>query len=239
MTNETAPVPAKKQLNLPEIRPYPGKMRLHYRLSQYVLRFLFRLFTRTEFKGLENVPPTGSLLILATHASFIDPPLVGSWLPRESYYLARDSIVTAPFLGWLVKKYNTYPIRRGASDREALRSCQRILKNGWSMTFFPEGTRSADGRVGHLKPGFLMILDGLDNVPYLPVVIEGNYEVWPRQKKWPRPGKVCVNIGPAATLPPREEGEAKRAWYNRCLADLEARYRELGADFGDPSPDQK
>ena len=105
-----------------------------------------------------------------------------------------------------------------------------LLQAGWPLVFFPEGERAFDGRLGRIQRGFAMILDGLDGVPYLPVVMQDTHKVLRRGNIFPRPRKVRVIFGEPAYLPPRESGEPGRDYHARCAGELEQRYRELGAE---------
>lgn len=202
---------------------------LVYKIVCWLFRMFGRLWLRQEIIGLENVPKTGAALILPTHCSFFDPPMVGSNIPRESHYLSREGILKVPLIGPLcANRLNAHPIRRGASDREAIRTCRNILKQGFVLLFFPEGTRSRDGRMGPIQGGFAMILDGLD-VPYVPVVAQSTYHILRKGWVFPRPHKLRIIYGKPAKMPTRLEGEPTREYFKRCCDDLERRLRELGA----------
>src|SRR5262245_2439835 len=81
----------------------------------------------------ERLPPAGPCLIAPTHTSYLDPPLVGSHLKRPMCYMARETLFKIPILGVMLRNLHTYPIRRGAGDREALRTCRKLLQAGWSL----------------------------------------------------------------------------------------------------------
>jgi 1-acyl-sn-glycerol-3-phosphate acyltransferase len=199
-----------------------------YRLISGLVRLVSDLLFRVEVIGREHLPDGQPMMVLPTHTSYLDPPIVGSNLPRGGYYLARDSLFKVPLLGLALRNLQTYPIRRGASDREALRACRTVLQGGWPLMFFPEGTRSRDGKLGPLQGGFALILDGL-NLPYVPVVVQDTYHVLPRGRALPRLRKVHVYVGAPRMLPTRSPGEKTREYVNRCIAQLEADYHALGA----------
>ena len=210
------------------IRPCRPGMRLSWRLARGVILGLCRLFFRFEIRHPERIPSEGAFLAAATHTSHLDPPIIGAALGREAYYLARTGILRAPLVGRWCRHFNTVAIRRGASDRQALKMCRQVLQAGWPLIFFPEGTRSTDGRLRPIQGGFGMILEGL-NVPYVPIVIQDTHHILARGKMLPRPAKVRMIVGEPAYLPARGEGENTREWLARCRADLARRYRELGA----------
>lgn len=218
------------------IRTWRSGMRLRYGAFAHFIRAFSKLYNRAEVTGVENVPMEGPVLLLPTHCSFFDPPLVGGHLRRESYYLSRDGILKVPVIGSACVYLNTYPLRRGAADREALRACRDILSHGWPLIFFPEGTRSADGTLGELKPGWAMILDGVPGVPWLPVMLQDTYNILNRRMAFPRPAKLRIRFGKPEMLPERLGGERARDYYERCNTLLAARYRELGARFPESMP---
>jgi 1-acyl-sn-glycerol-3-phosphate acyltransferase len=210
------------------VRPFRPGMRPSWRIVSAVIRGMARVAFRMEVIHPERIPADGAFLAAATHTSHLDPVFLGPLLRRELYYLARTGILKTPGVGHWCRHFNTLAIRRGGSDRQALRACRKVLQAGWPLIFFPEGTRSTDGRLGEIQAGFAMILDGLD-VPYLPIVMQDTFRIMPRNAWFPRPVKLRVTIGEPAMLPPRQPGEPARAWTARCTADLEQRYRALGA----------
>jgi len=192
-------------------------------------RLFSRIWLRVSIEHVDRVPKTGPVLILSTHTSFFDPPIVGAHVPRPCHYLSREGILKVPLLGSFCKQCNAHPIRRGAGDREAIRTCRDVLRQGWPLVFFPEGTRSRDGRLGPIQGGFAMILDGLEGVPYVPVLAQDTYGVLRRGWFFPRPRKVRITYGEPAYLPARSQGEKAREYFDRCRQELESRLRELGA----------
>jgi 1-acyl-sn-glycerol-3-phosphate acyltransferase len=64
------------------------------------------------------------------------------------------------------------------------------------VTVFPEGSRTADGRLGEFKPGFAIIAKRA-GVPIVPVAIVGAFQCWPRSRRFPRPGRIRLEFGPA------------------------------------------
>ncbi len=161
---------------------------------------LFDLFYRTEVAGLENVPADGPFLLASNHASFLDPPIVGSYMPRELTYFARKTLFQGRF-GKLISDLNAIPIDRdGDSDLAAFRKVFAVLKNGGALLVFPEGTRSSDGQFGTARSGVGMIACRA-KVPVLPVRIFGSYDIWNRTHKLPAlHGSLGITVG--KILPP-------------------------------------
>lgn len=210
--------------------PERERMSMIYWLVCFMFRMLGRIWNRQRIIGLDNVPKTGPVLVLPTHTSYYDPPLVGSNILRSAHYLAREGILKAPIIGPLCQYHlHAHPIRRGASDREAIRTCRNILKEGYPLLFFPEGTRSLDGKLGRIQGGFAMILEGLD-VPYVPVMAQSSYQILRKGWAFPRPHRLTIIYGKPTRLPLRNDGETTREFFKRCCDKLEQELRELGAE---------
>jgi 1-acyl-sn-glycerol-3-phosphate acyltransferase len=172
-------------------------------LTVLVMRLLFRIRSR----GTQHIPATGPVLLVANHASFIDPPLVGGVAPRQLNFLAKSDLFRIPLFGGLIRRLNAHPLRREGGDAGALRAALRILKEGGALLVFPEGTRSEGGDLGPAKPGAGM-LAVLGGAPVIPVYIEGSGRAWPRGRRFPRRANVTVTFGPP--LPMTVAGRANR-----------------------------
>lgn len=147
-----------------------------------------------EVVGQENLILEGPALIAANHLSYLDPPLIGSVLGREIFYLARKTLFDAPLLGWLLPRLNVIPVDRDGADMTALKVVIRMVKQGNATIVFPEGTRSVDGNIQPARAGLGLII-AKTLAPVVPVRIIGSYEAWPKGAKLPRSAKVRVVIG--------------------------------------------
>ena len=122
---------------------------------------------RFDIVGLEHFPKTGGVLICTNHIDALDPPVVGITAPRPVHFMAKEELFNMPILKPLLPKLNAFPVKRGLSDREALRKAIALLKNGEVMGLFPEGTRSKDGKLGKgfSGAGFFALKGEADVVP--------------------------------------------------------------------------
>ena len=146
-------------------------------------------------------PESGGVLVVSNHQSHLDPILVGLACNRRLNYVARDTLFGfAPFR-WLINSLDAIPIDREGMGLSGIKESLRRLKAGEMLLIFPEGTRTPDGNVGQLKPGFLA-LARRSKVPILPLAIEGGYESWPRRNLLPGPAVIHVRFG-AAISPDR------------------------------------
>lgn len=176
--------------------PNPTARNAHWRTFQFILQIICGVWLRYRSRGVERLPAEGGALLLVNHQSFLDPILVGLPLRRPVSFLARDSLLRVPVLGWILRKMAVIPINREAASTASLREAIRRLDHGFYVGIFPEGTRTTTGDVGELKPGFLALMRRA-KVPVYPVGIAGAYQALPRGACFLRPVKVCVVFGEA------------------------------------------
>jgi 1-acyl-sn-glycerol-3-phosphate acyltransferase len=119
-----------------------------YDFAKSVVYGVFKPLYRVEASGKENIPENGGVLLCSNHINNIDPILVGMMASRPVHFMAKEELFTVPVLGKLVPHLNAFPVKRGMSDREALRKGLAILKEGKVLGLFPEGTRSKTGELG-------------------------------------------------------------------------------------------
>jgi 1-acyl-sn-glycerol-3-phosphate acyltransferase len=190
---------------------------LWYRLSRRTIWAFAVLVYRARWSGRENIPHEGGVLIVANHQSHFDPPLIGGGCRRRINFLARATLFNVPVLGALIRSYDAIPIERDGLGLGGLKESLRRLKRGEMVLIFPEGTRTGDGNIAPLRPGFTM-LAVRSGAHILPVGIEGAYAVWPRQQKFPGRGRMCVHFGPA--IPPTEVQQRSE---DELMAEVERR----------------
>lgn len=177
-----------------------------------------RLFTRARAVGLENVPPTGGAVYAINHLHWIDIPLVGLLSPRTVWFVAKAEAANHPVGGWILRAHGAIAIRRGESDRDAVRRMRDEARAGHVIGLFVEGTRQRNGRPGTAQPGAAMVALQED-VPVIPVAIYGT-QFW-------KPGnfrRCSVAFGE----PLRFEGLPKNGkGYREATQVIERRIHEL------------
>ena len=177
--------------------PEPG---LTYRLVSGLLVFpLFRVLFRGSTYGLEHVPLSGPLVVASNHGSHLDPPLLGHALGRPVAFMAKSELFEIPLLGRVIRACGAYPVRRGASDREAIRTATAKLEEGWATGVFLDGTRQANGRVNNPLPG-AALLAARSGAPLLPVAIVNSHRALGSGRLWPRLVQLQLRVG--APIPP-------------------------------------
>jgi 1-acyl-sn-glycerol-3-phosphate acyltransferase len=119
-----------------------------YSFARSVVRAIFKPLYRIEAIGAEQFPKEGGVLLCCNHISNFDPIVVGIMIKRNVYYMAKEELFKVPVFGKIVAMCNAFPVKRGMSDREALRKALKVLKEGHVLGLFPEGTRSKTGELG-------------------------------------------------------------------------------------------
>ncbi len=137
---------------------------------------LARALTPSRNYGVERVPLTGGIVLAFNHFSWIDPPLFGAYCPRTIHYVAKVEAHRTPGLGQLVRAFGTIAVRRGESDREAVRLMREAAREGHALGLFVEGTRQLSGVPGHAHPGAAMVALQ-EGVPVQAAAIHGS-QTW-------------------------------------------------------------
>ncbi|MBD8070270.1 lysophospholipid acyltransferase family protein [Bacillus sp. PS06] len=157
-----------------------------YIFARETVRVILRPFYRIEVIGQDNIPKEGPVIICSNHIDNLDPPIVGITVPRPVHFMAKEELFNIPILGKIITKTKAFPVKRGMSDREALRKAMKILKENHVLGLFPEGTRSKDGHLGKglAGAGFFALRS---SATVIPCAIIGPYKMF---------GKLKVVYGP-------------------------------------------
>ena len=113
--------------------------------------------TRLRSYGADRIPRSGGVVLAFNHFSWIDIPCFGWVCRRNLYYLAKVEAHGVPGLGQLIRSFGTLSVRRGESDREAVRQMREVVRDGNALGVFVEGTRQRNGLPGHAQPGAAMV----------------------------------------------------------------------------------
>ncbi|MBW8349100.1 1-acyl-sn-glycerol-3-phosphate acyltransferase [Bacillus sp. IITD106] len=119
-----------------------------YSFARTVVSIVLKPLYRIETRGTEHFPKDGSVLLCSNHIDNLDPPVVGITAPRPIYFMAKAELFKHPLSKKLMENIQAFPVKRGLSDREALRTGLKYLKEGKVVGLFPEGTRNTTGEVG-------------------------------------------------------------------------------------------
>ncbi|WLD91844.1 1-acyl-sn-glycerol-3-phosphate acyltransferase [Alkalihalobacillus sp. AL-G] len=120
-----------------------------YAFGRSLFNGIFKGGYRVEVIGVENVPKDSGVLICSNHISNLDPPLVGTTANnRTVHFMAKSELFDFPILKQVLPRVNAFPVKRGMSDKQALRKGLQLLRDGKAVGLFPEGTRTRTGKVG-------------------------------------------------------------------------------------------
>jgi 1-acyl-sn-glycerol-3-phosphate acyltransferase len=133
---------------------------------------LARLLTRARAYGRERVPSESGLVLAANHLHWIDIPLLGALCPRNINFVAKIETHRIPGLGRYIRFHGALAVRRGESDREAVRLMRQAARDGRALGVFVEGTRQRSGRPGKVQPGGAMVAIQ-EEVPVVVAAIHG------------------------------------------------------------------
>jgi 1-acyl-sn-glycerol-3-phosphate acyltransferase len=133
------------------------------------------LLTRLRVYGRERVPMDGGLVVACNHFSWIDPPVLGAAIPRTLYFMAKVEAHRVPGLGQLMRSFGAFSVRRGESDREAVRTMRQLVRDGHALGLFAEGTRQRSGVPGPVQPGAAMVAIN-EAAPVICAAIYGSFE---------------------------------------------------------------
>ena len=184
-------------------------MNLSYRIGWMGFRLMYATYFRWRVFGAENVPEQGGVILASNHASFLDPPLVGSGLKRDINYLARESLFRFPGIGALLRSWNAVPVDRDGGGAKGLKTILDRLLAGNAIILFPEGTRTKDGNLLPARSGIgLTVIKSA--APVVPVRVFGTFDAFGRKHMFPRPHRVVVKYGRPMTF------EALRAEAKTC-----------------------
>jgi 1-acyl-sn-glycerol-3-phosphate acyltransferase len=153
-----------------------------YAISQVFFRFCF--------SGKNQIPLTGPVLVVSNHQSNLDPVLVGLASTRQLKYLARIGLFFFPFNLW-IRALGAVPIDRDKGALAGIRKTLELLKQGNAVLVFPEGSRTPDGRLQEMLPGFCL-LARKSRATIVPVAIDGAFAALPRGSFLVRPHAVSL-----------------------------------------------
>lgn len=188
----------------------------------FVFRFggwLFRVVCKRTILGLENVPKSGPVILAPIHLSHLDPPLIGTSVPRLMRTMAKDSLFKGIF-AVIIRSVGAFPVKRGENDPESLRIAMNTLAKGDVLVLFPEGTRNNGTHLGEIQSGFAMLAERT-KAPVIPVGINGTQHALGVGQAIFRPAKITVSFGkPILYADLGVTGKAGRAEFKKLISNL-------------------
>lgn len=151
---------------------------------------------RIHSQGVERARGLGPCVIMSSHRSHLDGPILLCTLPFSFTFVIKQSLARVPLWGAAVRKAGYIPIDRGdhANAMKAMEQAAQMVRSGRRVLTFPEGTRSERDDFKPLKKGgFVLAIEA--QVPILPVVVVGSFDLLPKRSRRVRSGDVFVNVG--------------------------------------------
>jgi 1-acyl-sn-glycerol-3-phosphate acyltransferase len=189
-------------------------LNIYYWIIYVLTKLAARLFFRFRVVHREHLIQEGPAILAMNHQSYLDPPLAGSACHRDIYFLARKTLLDAPFLGWLLPKLNVVPVEQEGSDRSALKALIRILREGNCALVFPEGSRTPDGNLQAALPGLGLVI-AKTLAPVVPMRIFGAREAWPRHGRIHLFRPVTIVVGEPICFSAEEVKPGNKELYAR------------------------
>ncbi len=187
------------------------------------LRFAYKAFMHLEVNGLQNVPPTGPVIVMINHVNFFDPVVVLAALGRPITPMAKVEAFEEPLIRQLVMTYGAIPVHRGTVDTSAIRAATEVLNGGGMILISPEGTRSRTGGLIKGQEG-LAYLATRTNATVLPVGIVGTPQLAPMLKRLRR-ARISFTIGPGFEM--NSDGKPNREQLHQLTEDAMRRLAAL------------
>lgn len=205
-------------------------MYLLYDLAHAIFFVLFKLVFGYRVIGRENVPAAGPVILASNHASFLDPPFVGTGVWRRVNFIAKEELFNRPWKRFILTRWKAIPIRREQLDRASLRAILDRLKDGEAVGLFPEGTRSPDDNLLPGKPGVGMVVS-MAKAPVVPVYIKGSWLTFGKVHTKLRPTPITMVYGKPITFTGLEGLKGHERYQvisERIMAEIEKLKNELG-----------
>jgi 1-acyl-sn-glycerol-3-phosphate acyltransferase len=203
-------------------------------IGRAIGRVCLRPAFRIRVRGLDRVPRTGPVLLIANHSSMVEPQLIFGMLPRRSVFLVKEEMFTR-VTGWFLRRIGQVPVRRGEPDRAPLLMTAKLLREGGLVGVFPEGTRGA-GDVATAERGAAWLVRASGAV-VLPVAVRGTLRPADRRRRF-RP-RVDVLVGEPFRLDVGKGRAGLTQATERLRAELAALVRTLDELRGSPGTTEK
>jgi len=185
------------------------------------IQAMSRILWRARATGTEHVPLDGPLIVACNHVSYLDPPVMGSFCPRQIHFMAKKQLFDIPVLGAAIRAVGAYPVDREGTPTAAIKRSVELLRTGECIGIFPEGTRNLEGDV-QARQG-VALLASLGKAPVVPACIAGSNHARSL-------GKIKVAFGAPLRLP--SDRKATRDDLAKFTDDVMSAIRALAENIG-------
>lgn len=216
------------------------ELRWFYEIARVPLSIFTRFVLRLHAEGMEHVPATGPVIIVCNHLHMMDILAVSVPCKRQEHFMAKAELFKIPIFNTFIRLLGAFPVRRGESDRDSLRTALDVLAAGQVLVMFPEGHRSDTHTLQRGLTGVALIAMR-SGAPIVPVGIAGTERAFKGLRVGPWAPRVRVVYGEPFTLPStgrRTREDLERGLdllMRRIAALLPPEYRGVYAEPG-PAP---
>ncbi len=191
---------------------------MNYPISRLIWLPLLKAIFIKDISGTENLPKKAPFLIVANHQGNLDAYLLAIPFLKKYRNKLRYVALAEAFHDWRA----IFVIPFGSiKQNSAVEKALKALKKGNIIGIFPEGGRTYTGKIQKIEHSGAAVIAVLGKVPVVPVGIKGSFEVWPRQKAFPRFKKIVeLRIGKPISV---------KRYYNKKLT--RAQYLRLTKQF--------
>jgi 1-acyl-sn-glycerol-3-phosphate acyltransferase len=218
------------------LRSFPREPRmLSYAIrtiTALLLRGWMRTYHRMQVKGRDNLPDTGSYILVCNHTSHLDTLCLLCSVPLRQIHQTFPAAAADYFFSSLPRSavsailINALPFDRKVKGAESLTECSELLKNeGNVLIIFPEGTRTTTGEMARFRSGIGRLVVGTD-LPVIPCHLTGGVDAWPKGKAFPRPRRLRLRLGTPLTYAHLDKTTES---VKTICGDLEERVKKLGS----------
>jgi 1-acyl-sn-glycerol-3-phosphate acyltransferase len=204
-------------------------------------RCLGYLQTRVEVSGLEHLPRSGAIILMANHQSLLDIPVCLGYLGRTMGFVAKRELFRIPALSYWMRQ-----IHCANMDRADIRSSGKLLEDisrkvregGYGFLIFPEGTRTRhpDGEIGPFRRGALRLAEA-EGIPVVPISIDGTrflVKLKTLRGIPPRRRIVHVRVGPPVPVPQRLSAPESKRLMEQLRETIVSNWRSIRIDWDRP-----
>jgi 1-acyl-sn-glycerol-3-phosphate acyltransferase len=219
-----------------------GELNRWWRVGLPIVAPLVRIVFRVRVVGVEHVPLSGPAILAFNHTSALDGPVLaielGRRIKRESRFLVAAEFFRRWVIGWILRRYDQIPIRRGEGDGSALDAALTAVKGGVVLAIAPEGTVNPDpATLLRIRRGVARIALPT-GVPVIPVGLWGVHRRWPKSGlTWRRPWRPRLAIVFGEPMLPAGDIDADRDvedFRERLRGHLERQVLRARALSGEP-----
>ena len=215
----------EKKLNY-ESRP----SKLWYWIERRFFDVLFHTLWPLRIKGANNVPKEGAAIIVCNHLSMVDPFIVAYAARRIICFMAKEELFRNPVVGFLIRVTGAFPVDRSRMDASTMRTAMTVLKDGFLLGMFPEGTRSTGGDMLEFRVGAIR-LAARTRTPIIPAAVYNTDRALP-PGKFARPARIRIILGPPIEFTELYDRNDKGEPLERAVATLRERIQDLHDQAG-------